>query len=65
MAITPGVVPQDAFDFALSHALSLAEAGRTMAQKRMGTRQVYGFVIDLTEYLSRLYVLRGNYACES
>lgn len=36
MTITPGYVSQDTFDFALPHAVSLAEAGRGVEEKRTG-----------------------------
>lgn len=36
MTITPGYVPRDTFDFALPHAVSLAEAGRGVEEKRTG-----------------------------
>jgi AP-4 complex subunit epsilon-1 len=40
MTITSGFVPRDTFDFALPHAVSLAEAGRGVEQKRIGALKI-------------------------
>ena len=37
MTITHGFLPNDAFDFALPHAVGLAEEGQKLEQKRIGT----------------------------
>jgi AP-4 complex subunit epsilon-1 len=37
MTITHDYLPNDAFDFALPHAVGLAEAGHRLEQKRIGT----------------------------
>ncbi|KAF4621331.1 hypothetical protein D9613_000541 [Agrocybe pediades] len=34
--VTPGFLPPDAFDFAFPHAINMAEAGRTIEEKRLG-----------------------------
>ncbi|KAG5731000.1 AP-4 complex subunit epsilon [Termitomyces sp. T112] len=36
MTVSHGFLPLNTFDFALSHAVTLAEAGRSTSQKRMG-----------------------------
>lgn len=36
MTITHGFLPNDVFDFALPHAVGLAEAGQRLEQKRIG-----------------------------
>lgn len=43
MTATASIFPQGTFDFALPHALSLAEAGATIEDKRTGGEDV-GFV---------------------
>jgi len=37
MTIAHGFLPNDAFDFALPHAVGLAEASQRLEQKRIGT----------------------------
>jgi AP-4 complex subunit epsilon-1 len=48
MAITSGLVSNGQFDFALPHAVSLAEAGHTVQDKRIGEQFMvwFGYVTD-------------------
>jgi AP-4 complex subunit epsilon-1 len=48
MAITSGLLSNGQFDFALPHAVSLAEAGHTVQDKRIGEQFIvwFGYVTD-------------------
>ncbi|KAF9467306.1 armadillo-type protein [Collybia nuda] len=56
MAMSPGFVPRDVFNFALPHAVSLAEAGRSIEEKRIG----YLFCVEVMPSTHELQLMLVN-----